>query len=247
MTIDLYHPGYPLLQEDLVPLLTPAPPDKSLVRYRQGLVMEWNTDTGENVINVGGALLANLSMLNSGEAIALKPGHVVGLLAAGDSMLILGRITQPGAADFASASVAFGSTGFTVSNFGVAGSGVMTVVGSADLTVPAWADQALVLVTASGQLTNPSVANDFAFLSVGINGGSGGAPGQPLAPTGNSLWQDRHPLYASTRNLLTGLTTVPSKTLSIEARCAHSNAGAWAANANNTVFAHAIAIYRSTV
>lgn len=244
---DLYIPPlYPLMQEDLVPLLTQQPPDKSLVRYRQGLVVSWNTSTGENVVNVGGALLENLPMLNSNDSVRLQAGHVVALLAAGSSMLIIGRVVKPGSADYGSAAIDYGQTGFTVSNFAVAGSGVMTVVGSATLTVPDWADQALVMVTASGQITNPSVSNDFAFLSVGVNGGSGGAPGQPLAPTGNTLWQDRHPIYASTRNLLSGLTA-GSKTLTIEARCAHSNAGAWAANANNTVFAHAMAFYRSTV
>jgi hypothetical protein len=246
VTLDI--PEMPdLLQADLVPLFQKSlQRDDDVVRFRQGTVVEWNTATGANKIRFMGATVENMPMLNSGEAIALKAGHNVGILTTGKAAFILGRITLPGSADFASASVAFGSAGFTASNFAVAGSGTLTVIGTTTLTVPAWADEALVMVTSTGGITNPSAAVDYAYMTVGVNGGSGGSVGQPLAPTGNTIWQDTHPIYASTRNLLTGLTTAPSKTITIEARAAHAAAGTWAANVNNSVFVHAIAIYRST-
>jgi hypothetical protein len=90
--------------DDLVPLLAPQPGPN--VGYRQGIVVEWNSATAENVINVAGTLVPNLPILNTNEALQLSAGDVVGILTSGQgagSWAILGRLTIPGTPEAASA------------------------------------------------------------------------------------------------------------------------------------------------
>lgn len=98
-----------LRSEDLAPLLVGDPGTET--RFRQGVIASWNNQTGENSVDVGGATLQNLPILNTAEAIALGVGDVVGLLAAGASWMILGRITPPNDPQFASAATSFGAGG----------------------------------------------------------------------------------------------------------------------------------------
>lgn len=79
--------------DDLVPLL--APPPQSGLGFRQGVILTWDQTTAENTIQVAGATLTNLSVLNTSEAQLLSPGDVVGILTAGPSWFIMGRITVP--------------------------------------------------------------------------------------------------------------------------------------------------------
>lgn len=87
--------------DDLVPLLSqPAP---SGVGFRQGVIVEWNGTTAENTVAVAGGIMQNLPILNTNEALSLAPGAVVGVLTAGSTWFILGRITIPGTPEAASA------------------------------------------------------------------------------------------------------------------------------------------------
>lgn len=87
--------------DDLAPVLAPQPGPG--VGYRQGIIREWNPATAENVVDVAGTLLTNLPILNTNEALLLAPDDVVGILTAGPSWCILGRLTIPGTAAAASA------------------------------------------------------------------------------------------------------------------------------------------------
>lgn len=87
--------------DDLAPLL--APPAGPTVGFRQGVIREWNQATAENTVEVGGALLTNLPILNTSEALLLQPGDVVGIRTVGASWYIEGRITVPGTPAAASA------------------------------------------------------------------------------------------------------------------------------------------------
>lgn len=91
--------------DDLVPLIlgAAAPTGGSGVGFRQGVVQQWNQATAENVIDVGGAAMTNLPILNTSEAAMLAAGDVVGILTAGPSWWILGRLTIPGTPAAASA------------------------------------------------------------------------------------------------------------------------------------------------
>ncbi|HEY9418127.1 MAG TPA: hypothetical protein VIQ30_25485 [Pseudonocardia sp.] len=65
------------------------------MQLRQGTIIDWDADTGENTVRVGGAALANLPVLVA-ESVILAPGDVVALLVAGDRMFIMGQIRTPG-------------------------------------------------------------------------------------------------------------------------------------------------------
>ncbi|MFC3504797.1 hypothetical protein ACFOOK_28050 [Micromonospora krabiensis] len=93
-------PGF----DDLAPLFA-AEPGPS-VGYRQGVIRQWNPVTAENVVEVDGTLITNVSILNTNEALQLQPGDVVGILTTGGaarSWAILGRLTIPGTDAAASA------------------------------------------------------------------------------------------------------------------------------------------------
>lgn len=207
------------------------------VGFRQGVIQSWNANTGQNVIAVGGTFLTDVAILNTGEAVALKAGHVVGLLTMAGSWFILGRITPPNDPNFAAASVAFGSAGAQVFNFSTSTSLVIKAT-SNELVVPDWADEALVLVTGSCGVRNSTAATDALGFEVGCFGGTGGAPASD-APAGT--WVS---MSGSSRNHFTGLSG--GEVLQITGAVVTSNAG-WAANPVNSLFLHAIAIYKSNV
>lgn len=91
--------------DDLAPLLARPVPARgsSNVSYRQGRIVYWNPATAENIVNVGGTDLSNLSVLNTSEALILSAGAVVGLICIEGSWAILGRLTVPGTPEAASA------------------------------------------------------------------------------------------------------------------------------------------------
>ena len=83
---------------DLTPFLSPF--DPPALSYHQGVIKQWNVQTGENIISVNGALIHNVPMLNITEALVLRAGMVVGLLRSNNSYFMLGRIVVPNSADF---------------------------------------------------------------------------------------------------------------------------------------------------
>lgn len=94
-----------MLADDLSGLLAPPVPHGPGVpmTYRQGLVLAWNPLTAENSVRVGGVDLTDLPILNTSEALLLAPGAVVGIAVAGQTWMILGRVTVPGTPSAASA------------------------------------------------------------------------------------------------------------------------------------------------
>lgn len=235
-----------MLGDDLAGLFAP-PQTGPGVGFRQGLVVSWNANTGANVINVAGTLITDTPMLNTGEAVALKAGHVVGLLTFNGSWFILGRITPPGDPNFAAASVAFGSAGAQSFNFTVPATTPATKASSSELVVPDWADEALVIVTGFCTIVNnaasPSGVLQSLAFNVGVNGGSGGA-----APV-DAPYQSYTQTSASTRNRITGLSG--GETLQVVGQIATINGGVapqnLAAHGANCMFVHAIAVYKSNI
>jgi hypothetical protein len=210
------------------------------VRFRQGTVLSWNSSTGENSIDVGGGTLANLPILNTGEAIALKAGHTVGLLTFNGSWFILGRITVPGDADFASASVAFASGKDFQQGFSVA-SGDQTQA-TVNLTVPSWADEAAVMAIAAVTLVNSEAGRRQVILYSKINGSSAGSGGMStgIEPDSSGFG-------------IGSITTAHAEVISspgstIECTCVTNlNGFTLSANGINTATMNAIAIFRSNV
>jgi hypothetical protein len=222
-----------MITDDLTPLFDGGQPG---VRFRQGTVLTWDASTGANTIDVAGATLTDVSILNTGEAIALKAGHIVGLLGQGSAWFIIGRITPPGDANFAAASVEFGSAGAQV--FGFTTSTSMVIKASSnELVVPDWADEAIVHVTGSVCAANTTAAITYVAMEVGVNGGAGGGcfTDVPVGRMGS--------VSASSRNLFTGLSG--GEVLQITG--AVQTGAAFTVTAQNAMFIHAIAVYKSNV
>lgn len=152
--------------DDLVPILTPPPMDG--LGFRQGEVISFDSETGANIISVGGTTLVDVPMLNSGEAIALKAGHIVALLTWKSSWWILGRVTLPGSDQFASASVAIQNAGGQASNFTLNMTPNNKV--TATLNVPAWADLATIMCVGHAQADNTTASD--AYLAIQTSAGS---------------------------------------------------------------------------
>jgi hypothetical protein len=78
---------------DLTPLF--PQPETPELGFRQGKVVFFDTVTAENVIDVGGTHIHNVSLLNISGTLALVTGDIVGLLRARTQYFVLGRIIVP--------------------------------------------------------------------------------------------------------------------------------------------------------
>ncbi|TCC26719.1 hypothetical protein [Kribbella speibonae] len=209
------------------------------VRHRQGTVLTWDPDDGSNTIDVGGGTLTNVKVLSTGEAIALKAGHVVSLLGQGGSWWILGRVAGFGDPDFAGSSVAFETVASQASNFALTTG--FTEITSTSLNVPAWADEALVSVSVSASIHNPRAVEDFAYLYAAISGLTSGSSFSGFAATGVVTSYDS----LSHTHTATVSTSGPS-TIAVSGYMLAQGA-AWSATSTNRIYLAASGIYRSTV
>lgn len=214
--------------------------EADLVGFRQGVVDAFDPDNGQNTINVGGAQLLNVPMLNSGEATTLKPGHVVGLLVWKNSWFILGRITPPNSPDFASASVDFaGARGaeFEVThNAGLPPDDQIV----RQIPVPGWADEALVFVSTDMTADNTSAQNnDALFVSSRIDS----ITGEEMMASVNS--GEQKSITASLEAVRINLGAVDNIEVAGRSR---TNIATWpGAGSNNRVAISAFAIFRAVV
>lgn len=228
-----------MITDNLAPLFDPGAPG---VRFRQGTVLTWNANTGENTIDLAGGTLTDVPVLNTSEATALKAGHVVGLLGQGSAWFIIGRVTPPNSTDFAGASVAFDTVHNSATNFSL--NTTPTTIVSANLDVPSWADEALVTVMCSMSLRNTAVGGYYPAMVPAITGGAGtaGGVGFGLAPSGHASLND----FNSGTCTYTDIVTSPGATIDVHFQ-AYVGSGTLPAVSNNTALIDAFAIYRSTV
>lgn len=225
-----------MIGDDLSPLFDKDAPG---VRFRQGTIVTWNPATGENTIDLAGGILENVPVLNTGEAIALKAGHVVGLLGQGMAWFIIGRITPANDPNFAGASLAFAANTAQATNFALTTTIVTKV--SVTLDVPAWADEAAVIAVGTTILVNPRPAADFGACSVFIDGQTGPGVQQGFGINGAADKADVQNLAATaTRVFAPGGSTILCE---FKIR---SDGAAWAAHASNIAGISALATFRST-
>ena len=222
-----------MISDDLAPLFGNTGPG---VRFRQGTVLSWNADTGENTIQLGGGTLTDVPILNTGEAIALRAGHIVGLLGQGASWFIIGRVTPPNDPNFAGASVAFGSALDFQTNF--TQPATFTEQAAATIDVPAWADEAAVTCMASVSLVNNTAARVQALAYAGVNGGTGSAMSLGIdSDVGGNYGMGALAAFN------TQVITDPGSTIDVQ--CYADCTAALAASAFNVATVNAIAIFRS--
>jgi hypothetical protein len=88
--------------DDIEDLFESGPNQPYGLRYTQGTVLEWNDQTGENVISVRNGILRDLPTLGITDALTMVQGRVIGLLYVSKHAkpVIMGRFGSPGSADF---------------------------------------------------------------------------------------------------------------------------------------------------
>lgn len=84
-----------MINDEIAPLFSLDPNAPAAVGLRQGVVEAWDPETGENSIQVAGGTLVNIPSLTA-ESSELAAGDTVALLASGDRMLVIGKVTTPG-------------------------------------------------------------------------------------------------------------------------------------------------------
>lgn len=237
MTESLADPPPP--SADLSSLFVPAGPG---VRFGQGMITAWDPATGQNTIEWSGGTLTDVPVLNTGEAIALRPGRVVGMLGQGLTWFIIGRITPPNDPDFASASVAFAAKNGQATGFSLSTS--LATKSSCVLDVPVWADEVAILAVGACTLVNSKTveALDFAACAVFIDGvtGPGVQSGYSAGPTGGSTNQNVQAMTVSSARVFT--PTGPTITCEMQIRSVNA---AWNAHATNIAEISAMAVFRS--
>lgn len=121
--------------DEVSDLFLPEPAGPSLdVRYRQGVIVAFNSITLENEVLVGGQVLTNLPLQGVGEVELLVPGAVVAVMVVGGptkTMYINGRVVIPNTAD---ATSAIGLLNSQVKADSIAIQETRTVLGFGDLT-----------------------------------------------------------------------------------------------------------------
>lgn len=222
------------MQADDLASLFPKPAPG--VGFRQGLIIAWDPDTGSNQVSVAGTVLFDVPILNTGEAIALKAGHIVGLLTFGGSWFILGRITPPNDPNFAGATVAFDYATAFQQNFTVPVAD--TTRAAALVACPPWADEVVIMSVATATLVNSTASRQEVLLYSYINGGGGSAMAQGVGPDSAGYG------IASLTAVNSIVITDPPDFVSCE--CVTASTAALAANGINTATVNAIAVFRST-
>lgn len=209
------------------------------VGFAQGVVIAWDEASGSNTIDVKGVRMTNLPALNIGEFAILAEGDVVGLLSFKSTYFILGRLVLPSGPDRNRASVDFDAATGIETGFGL--TTTPTARGSATLTVPDWADQAIVMCGANCQGVNNRNVVDYMGIRVRINGADSGlifceAEADVVAGAGGER-------FASGSIWDSDVITDPGSTITVSA-VMHANGGTWAAHATTGVYTSAVAIFR---
>jgi hypothetical protein len=216
--------------DDIAPLFGGGDPG---VGFHSGMVLEFDPSTGENLVMVAGAPLRDLPMLNIGDTTNLAVGDVVVLLKIRTKLFIVGRVVESGSTKFASASISSEPLYADSVNFAVTTSDATVV--SATLTVPAWANRALVHVNHHLTGRNSTLAAAYLYTSVWITtlGAASSQNLQSIAANGIG--------FVSASLSDEGAVT-PGSTILVEGR-AMVGAGPWAASAFNQGHLTGFAIY----
>lgn len=81
--------------------------------FHQGVVLTWDSLTGQNTVDVAGGILTDVAVLSTGDSIMLAAGDNVFLIRFKSTFFILGRISPAGSGALGIRSAASPATGFT--------------------------------------------------------------------------------------------------------------------------------------
>lgn len=171
--------------DDLTMLFDPPPPG---LGFKQGVILTWNNANAANTVQVDGAILTDLPILNTSEALLLTPGSVVGILTTASSWFILGRITIPGSTD----AVATLGSGIRIAN----------VVGNLNVTNDTYALNGGPSITTTILPTGKAMVTASAGMNLDVGEGLDVAM-VGLGPNG-AAWDSTGTARFSGNNVLTG-------------------------------------------
>lgn len=197
-------------------------PESNGLDFHSGVVIEFDPVTGSNLINVLGALVPDLPMLNIGDTTNLAAGDVVGLLKVQHSYMIIGRVVLPNSQVFATSAVSFfaeqaASNGHSITTTG-------TTVVTVTVPVPDWANRGLVTAVGFFGGKNSRVVDDFLYGAVWISGVTGGENLQDIDTGSTGSVGAAH--YA------TGVVIPGGGSFAVEGKV-RTNGGTWAADSLN--------------
>lgn len=160
------------LAERLAPTSARAAPLPEL-GFHQGLVTTWDNLTGENTVQIAGASITDVPMLNIGDTTNILVGDTVAVLRYRNAYFIIGRVVVPNTTGFASSAFAYETIDDRASNFVIPIS-TPTTVASASGTIPDWANFGIVSARFDLSAFNQTGARDTVYTQIDINGSFAG-------------------------------------------------------------------------
>lgn len=158
-------------QGNLAPLFRgPAQGMAQPMGYLQGTIITFNRLTGQNTVQVGNAVMTNLPMYNSTEALLMVPGTVVGLMVVGNTVAILGRLVIPNTPDAGSALSAIGIKSSNNGNTDNTASGPYVDLGGPYLTDVFVGPSRRLLILLTSEIQAPDPAGSSVSVSGGLMG-----------------------------------------------------------------------------
>lgn len=139
----------------------------------QGTLTEFDVDTGANTVTVGQDTMTDLPLLVSGAEIGLEPGDTVVIAVLGEGTpAIMGKLATVGSTNYGSsnngrAGITLSATDFANSTAGV------TLIEDTSITVPTWANSALLTMFGSASMHNNSGSLDNWSSEVAMTSGAG--------------------------------------------------------------------------
>ena len=205
------------------------------VGFHTGAILSWDSATGENVVNVSGAAISDLPVLNIGDTTNLTVGDVVALIRYKTTYFILGRVVLPNSGAFATSAVSFEKIATKTASFALTTSD--TTVISADVHVPAWANRALVHV--NYHLAGRNSSGVSTYLNAKISCAA-------LSISGTIYWnveQVANTGYGTVSVAASAEESVtPGATVTVNG-VAFVNSGPWAASSEHEAIMTGFAIY----
>lgn len=213
--------------------LSPPLSDPGTQAFRQATVVAFDKNTGANTVNLAGALLTNLPLLNIGDTVNINVGDSVILMKMNNAMAILGRVIQAGGSQLNSTAIETKGSNPSSPGPGFAVTTGFVVQASGVVTVPVWANTASVFAYCWGSAFNSTaVAGEFMYLQTSlVISGFGTFPGAAIqsASIPATSWG-----FAFAGGSRTAQPVTPGGTVTVQG-AVRSNTGAWALNANNVI------------
>lgn len=150
--------------------LTSRTNESSAFDYHVGVILSFDTETGENTVRIRGTAVPNVPMLNSTSTVNFEVGDNVVVLQYRTGYFILGRVVSPNASNFGSEATDFDGYLHDGSGFAVTTSLVTQV--SMTFTVPLWASGAVIIASAHLNCQNTTAGTSFIYVR--IHGDIGG-------------------------------------------------------------------------